>query len=124
MEAVTVPYLPAGLWLMAASLTILILLLVFSYYWYFRKKVETALGKDLKDTGSLAAVKEQLQEDVKELRRWIADHQDELLKLLAERKDWSLIKDQINLLSHIKNCFTVIDDPDSQPMQKNIKFKG
>jgi len=91
MDAVTIPYLPTGLWILASALTILILLLVFVYHLFYRKRVE-AVRADLKDLGSLASAKEQLQCDVKALQDWIVDQKEELIKLQAERQEQEAVR--------------------------------
>jgi len=116
MESATMLYLPVGLWLLAAALTILILLVVFGYHWAYRKRVEATLGPGLKDIGSLEAAKEQLQADVKELRAWIANQKDELLKLEAERQEQEEIRVELARLQ--QECAT--KDSENQSLRNEV----
>lgn len=86
MDGVGLPYIPLGLWLLAGAMTILILLVAFGFYVYWRR-----WAVDLTETGSgvasLAARKLLLEKDVESLREWIESQKAELDHLKAERED-------------------------------------
>lgn len=77
MDGVGLPYIPLGLWLLAGAMTILILLVAFGFYVYWRR-----WAVDLTETGSgvasLAARKLLLEKDVESLREWIESQKAEL----------------------------------------------
>lgn len=94
MDSVSVPLLPTGLWILAQSLVILILIVVSSYHFYFRQRVR-ALLSDAKDVADLAARKETLEAEKGELNRWILDQNQEILKLKGEREQQERLRIEI-----------------------------
>jgi predicted nucleic acid-binding Zn-ribbon protein len=86
MDGVGLPYIPLGLWLLTGAMTILILLVAFGFYIYWRR-----WAVDLTETGSgvasLAARKLVLEKDVESLREWIEVHKDELDRVKSEREE-------------------------------------
>ena len=70
MEGVMLPYLPTALWILTGAMVIMLLLVVFGYYVYWRKR-ETALLADIDDVAKLAARKQVLQADSDALRSHI-----------------------------------------------------
>ncbi len=94
MTGITVPFIPAALWLMAASLTIIILLIMFGFYAYWRRRA-TAILQDSKDFADLSARKNQYEADIEELRRWINDHKNELVQIEAERNKQEHLRQEL-----------------------------
>ncbi|RJR23661.1 MAG: hypothetical protein C4582_05360 [Desulfobacteraceae bacterium] len=86
MEGVNIPYIPTILWLLAAAVTILVLLVMLGYHAYFRRRVVAQL-EDAKDVASLAAKKQVLQADADALRQWIRDQKVELDRITVEREE-------------------------------------
>ncbi len=86
MDSVNVPFLPSSLWILAGAMTILILLVTFGLYVYWRR-----WAIDLTETGSdvasLKAKRLSLERDVEALREWITTSKSELERLGAERED-------------------------------------
>jgi predicted nucleic acid-binding Zn-ribbon protein len=97
MNAVSVPFLPLGLWLFATAGCILILVLVFGMFWYWRQRFQSALI-DSRHVAELASRKEQLQADVTELRNWITEQKNELLRLKSDREEQEQIGKEITRL--------------------------
>lgn len=79
------PYLPSTFWLMAAALTIVVLLVVFGYQLYFRKRISALLGDEGK-VSALAAKIATLEADEKEIRDSIQIQMAELNRLVSERE--------------------------------------
>jgi peptidoglycan hydrolase CwlO-like protein len=86
MDAVSVPYIPTSLWILAGATTILILLAAFGFYIYWRKWA-TELAGTGSSVASLDARKAILEKDIEALRLWIDDQKGELDRLGAERED-------------------------------------
>ena len=86
MDGISLPYLPASLWVIAAALTILLLFVVFGFYIYWRKR-QSALLEDYEDAASLAAKKQILQADMEAIRQWLEDQKVELERFGAEREE-------------------------------------
>ena len=97
MNAVSLPFLPLGLWLFATAGCILILVLVFGMFWYWRQRFQSALI-DSRHVAELASRKEQLQADVTELRNWITEQKNELLRLKSDREEQEQIGKEITRL--------------------------
>lgn len=103
MEAVSIPFLPAGLWLLATASSILIVLVVFGMHIYQRQRFKTALIVS-GEVAELASQKEQLQADVMELRSWISKQKEELERLISEREDQERLRGELTRLQN--DCFT------------------
>lgn len=86
MEGVSLPYLPTSMWLLSGAITILLLLVVFGFYIYWRKR-EAACLEDAADAAELAAKKQILQADMEAIRQWMDDQKAELERLTAEREE-------------------------------------
>ncbi|MBB5349537.1 hypothetical protein JWG42_13960 [Desulfoprunum benzoelyticum] len=104
MEAVSVPFLPTGLWLLAASGSILILLIIFGMLVYQKRRFQWAL-KDSRDVSQLASRKELLQADITELRKFITEQNEELARLTSEREEQERIRGELSRLQ--SECATV-----------------
>ncbi|MEW6218787.1 MAG: hypothetical protein AB1634_04535 [Thermodesulfobacteriota bacterium] len=99
MNTVSVPILPAGLWLLATAGVIIIMLIIFGMYLYHQRRFSAALG-DSRDASSLAARKEQLQSDVQGLRDWFTAQKDELVRLDSERVEQERLRGELTRLQH------------------------
>ena len=99
MNAISVPFLPTGLWLFATAGCILVLVLVFGMYWYWRDRFQSTLI-DSRHVAELASRKEQLQADVTELRNWITEQKNELLRLKSDREEQEQIGKEITRLQN------------------------
>lgn len=86
MGGVNVPYLPTSLWLLSGALTILVLLVMFGYHIFWRKRA-AAMLQDVNDVAELAARKQLLQADMETVRQWMNDQKAELGRLQAEREE-------------------------------------
>jgi len=99
MDAVSVPFLPAGLWLLATASSILIVLIIFGMHIYQRRRFERALI-DSRGVAELATRKEQLQADVTELRTWISSQTAELARLTTEREEQERLRGELSRLQN------------------------
>ena len=99
MDSIILP----NLWILASALTIIILLVVFSYHVYFRSRIK-AVTETTGDIAQLAARKEQLQADVDSLSQWITEQREELLRLTAEREGQEV--ERANLQRLLEKCAT------------------
>lgn len=86
MGGVSVPYLPTSLWLLSGALTILVLLVMFGYHIFWRRRA-TAMLQDINDVAELAAKKQILQADIEAVRQWMNDQKAELERLQTEREE-------------------------------------
>ena len=99
MDAVTVPFLPAGLWLLATAFSILIVLIVFGIHIYQTQRFKQA-GIVFRNLAELVSRKEQLQVDVTELRNWITNQKDEIARLTSEREEQERLRGELARLQH------------------------
>jgi uncharacterized coiled-coil DUF342 family protein len=97
MEAVSVPFLPAGLWLLVTAGSFLIVLIIFGMLVYQKRRFQLAL-KDSRDVAQLASRKEQLQADVTGLRKFISEQNEELFRLTSEREEQERIRGELSRL--------------------------
>lgn len=95
MNGITIPYIPAALWLLAAALTITILLIMFGFYAYWQRRTES-ICQDGSDVASLAARKERLEADVESLRDWILEKQEEIKNLEPQRAELSKLENELH----------------------------
>ena len=70
MDGVHLPYLPTTLWLLSAALAFLVVLVVFAYHLYWRRR-ETALLKDVDSAAELAAKNQILEAEMEARRQWM-----------------------------------------------------
>ena len=98
MDSITIPILPAGLWVLASAFTLVIMLITFYFYVYQRRR-QKAFFKDARDAAELASQKQLLQADVAELRNWIKEQETELERLVAEREEQERLRGE---LSHLE----------------------
>lgn len=91
--------LPTPVWAISTGLSLVIVLLTCAMYFWYRKRIEAALG-DETDAATLAAKKQQLEAEVTQCQNWIAQNRDELLRLEAERQEQERIRLELaNLLT-------------------------
>ncbi len=86
MDAVSLPYIPTSLWILAGATTILILLVAFGFYIFWQKWAMKIAG-DGASVASLDATKTVLEKDIEALRLWIDGQRGELDRLTAEREE-------------------------------------
>lgn len=90
----TTTFFPATLWLLAAALTMTVLLLFLFIHIYWRRRQQAFL-QDGSEAADLAARKQQAEADVKSLREWIDRQKDELLRMTAEREEQERIRAEL-----------------------------
>jgi len=93
MDAVT-NYLHTGSWVLAASISIITLLVFFGYYLYQRNRMR-ALVKDARNAAELASMVDLLDARRQELIQWMQDQQSELERLSAERQEQEIIRAEL-----------------------------
>jgi|GEM_PF-5239087 len=86
--------LPMGLWLFASALAVLILLIIFGFHIYQRRRF-LAGENDLTEIADLASRKETLQADVTVLKEWIAEQRNNLMQLTAEREEQQALRAEV-----------------------------
>lgn len=107
MDAVTVPFLPVGLWLLATAFSILIVLIIFGIHIYQTQRFKQAGIVFRNLAAELVSRKEQLQIDVTELRNWITNQKDEIARLMSEREEQERLRGELARLQH--ECATEED---------------
>jgi hypothetical protein len=96
-NGIFIPFLSAGIWLVASAFIILLLLVIFGYHLYQRSRVRALTG-DSTNVAELAARKELLQADVASLRQWIEGQKGELSLLEGERHQQELVRGELSLI--------------------------
>ena len=94
MDSVSVTLLPSGLWILAQSLVILIMLIVLGYHLYFKQR-SRALLSDAADVTDLAAKKQMLEAEKNELSLWLSEQNQNILKLKGEREEQERLRTEI-----------------------------
>lgn len=89
--------MPISLWIMAAASGFVIILLGIFLHLFYRKRLE-AMEPLNDDVGGLINLKQQLEGDVDSLKDWIANQDEELLRLKAEREEQEIIRAEIQRL--------------------------
>jgi len=97
MEALSVPFLPAGLWILSVAMTIVLLLVMFGFFIYQHNRKE-ALLKDGRDVAHLAAKRDLLEAQKDELAEWMQDQKAELERLSAEREEQERLRGELDRL--------------------------
>jgi len=115
MDGVILPYFPASLWVLSAGVTIILLLVVFGYYVYWRKR-EAALLEGVADAAELAAKKQILQADMEAIRQWMDYQKAELERLSAEREAQELVRAHLADLE--QQCAT--KDQENQALRNEV----
>ena len=89
--------MPISLWIMAAASGFVIILLGIFLHLFYRKRLE-AMAPLNDDIGGLINLKQQLEGDVDSLKDWIANQEEELQRLKAEREEQEIIRAEIQRL--------------------------
>lgn len=110
--------MPAVLWIMAAALTILILLIVFGYYAHWRHRAK-AMVRDCGDVACLSAEKQRLVADNEELQKSIDNHKNELLQREAEREEQERLREELVHLE--KQCLA--KDQENESLRQEVGEK-
>lgn len=97
MNAVLIPFLPAGVWLLAMTLMLLLIFVLFGYHIYQRSRMK-AMQVDAADVATLASRKQTLQADTDALRQWMVDQKVELERIEIERKEQEHLRADLNNL--------------------------
>jgi len=100
MNSISVPLLPTSLWLLATALLLILLIMGFSLYWYYRNRLQS-LVPEAKSTAELAARKDMLQADVDALRQWFKEQQDEIQRIQSEREEQERIRQKLSELEEM-----------------------
>lgn len=94
MSGLTSSLLPTGLWLFASALVVLVLLIVFGFHIYQRRRFLAGVD-DFSNVADLAARKETLQADVAAVKQWLAEQREQLLQLTAEREEQEALRAEL-----------------------------
>ncbi len=97
MNGVLIPFLPAGVWLLAMALMLLLIFVLFGYHIYQRSRMK-AMQVDAADVATLASRKQTLQADVDALRQWMVDQKVELERIKIEREEQEHLRADLNNL--------------------------
>ena len=89
-EPLQVPYLPTALWALVTGMSLVLVLVAFGIYLWYRKRVEAVI-KDASTVADLAAQKDYLEADIEQSRNWLKDNREELLKQDAQRREQELL---------------------------------
>jgi hypothetical protein len=99
-------FLPMGLWIFATALSVLMLIVVFGFYVYQKKRFEAGI-KDFEDVSTLAAQKDLLQAGKDELADWIRNQKAEVERLTGERQEQERLRAELQRLE--QECATKDD---------------
>jgi len=97
MNGILIPFLPAGVWLLAMALMLLLIFILFGYHIYQRSRMR-AMQVDAADVATLASRKQTLQADVDALRQWMVDQKIELERIKIEREEQEHLRADLNNL--------------------------
>ena len=89
--------IPLSVWAFSSAVGIMIMLIAFFLYLYYRKRLQAVVG-DGSSAADLAAQKEQLTSDANAIRDWIASQKDELQRFASEREDQIQLQGQLSRL--------------------------
>jgi len=89
--------IPLSVWAFSSAVGIMIMLIAFFLYLYYRKRLQAVVG-DGSSAADLAAQKEQLTSDANAIRDWIASQKDELQRVASEREDQIQLQGQLSRL--------------------------
>ena len=115
MEALSVPFLPAGLWILSVAMTIVLLLVMFGFFIYQHNRKE-ALLKDGRDVAHLAAKRDLLQSQIAADVQWIQDQKAEMERLSAERNEQEILRNELGRLS--QDCAS--KDEENQTLRNEV----
>ncbi|MFA7165243.1 MAG: AAA family ATPase [Desulfoplanes sp.] len=111
----TIPFIPATLWLLAAALTVAVLLIFFFLHFYWRKR-QYAYLQDGSDAADMAAHREQLGADVTALRDWMEQQKNELLRLTSEREELERVRNELSDLE--QRC--LVKDQENEALRREV----
>lgn len=89
--------MPISLWIIATASGFVIIILGLFLHLFYRKRLEVMEPLN-DDVGGLINLKQQLEGDVDSLKDWIANQEEELLRLKAEREEQEIIRAEIQRL--------------------------
>ena len=89
--------MPISLWIVAAASGFVIIILGLFLHLFYRKRLEVMEPLN-DDVGGLINLKQQLEGDVDSLKDWIANQEEELQRLKAEREEQEIIRAEIQRL--------------------------
>jgi chromosome segregation ATPase len=111
----TIPFIPITLWLLAAALTVAVLLIFFFLHLYWRKRQQAYL-QDGSDAVDMAAHKERLQADNNALLDWREQQKSELLRLTSEREEQERVRNELSDLE--QRCLA--KDQENEVLRKEV----
>ena len=115
IQGVMIPYIPAPLWILAAALTMAVLIIMFLYQLHWRNR-EAALLKDHDSVASLSAEISQKQADRDALTNWIREQQNDLLRLTADREQQERVRAELTDLE--QRC--LVKDQENEFLRKEV----
>jgi len=115
MDSVSVPFLPASLWVLAVATTIVVLLVMFGLYTYYRRRMR-ALLQDSAEVAHLAAQIDLLQAQKDELVHWMQDQKVELDRLQVEREEQERLRAELDRLE--QECLR--KDQENQALRNEV----
>jgi predicted nucleic acid-binding Zn-ribbon protein len=86
--------MPTSIWALASATIIMIVLITLVLNLYYRKRLQ-AIGPLNTDIGDLVNQKQQLETDIDSIRDWIANQNDELLRIKAEREEQEITRAEL-----------------------------
>lgn len=89
--------IPLSLWAFSSAVGMMIMLIAFFLYLYYRKRLQAVVG-DGSSAADLAGKVEQLRKDEETIRNWIANQKDELQRVASEREDQIQLQAQLSRL--------------------------
>jgi hypothetical protein len=114
MDAIT-SYLHTGFWVLAAAISIIILLVFFGYYIYQRNRM-SALIDGVRNEAELAAQLDLLEARKKVLIQWMQEQQSELERLSAERQEQEIIRAELQRIE--QEC--AAKDQENQALRNEV----
>jgi len=90
----TLQMMPTSIWALASATIIMIVLITLVLNLYYRKRLH-AIGPLNTDIGDLVNQKQQLETDIDSIRDWIANQNDELLRIKAEREEQEITRAEL-----------------------------
>ena len=90
----TLQMMPTSIWALASATIIMIVLITLVLNLYYRKRLQ-AIGPLNTDIGDLVNQKQQLETDIDSIRDWIANQNDELLRIKAEREEQEITRAEL-----------------------------
>ena len=104
-----------GLWILATALSVLVLIVVFGFYIYQKRRFEAGI-KDFEGVVSLAAQKDLLQAGKDELTEWIQNQKAEVERLTGEREEQERLRADLQRLE--QEC--AVKDEGNQALRNEV----